>query len=102
MERKRAPVVAEALPLDDHLARRGGCEGCGGRPPFEPALVARHDALDLGLLEHDLRNEDRVGIPGPPPGKIAAALPVPGEERRLHAPDPTFARRRPRLSGPRT
>ena len=66
MEAQRPPVVAEALPLPDRVRRRGGGERRDCRPPLEPGEVARDDAVDLRLLEHDLRDEDRVRVARPP------------------------------------
>ena len=67
VERERAAVVAEALPLDDDVTRRGGRQGCSARPPPEPPLVPRDDTLDLRLLQHHLADEDRVRISRPAP-----------------------------------
>ena len=72
VERKRAPVVAEALPLDDDVGRRCGRERLDGRPSLEPALVAWDDAIDLRLLEHHLRDEDRVRVARSAPRQVAA------------------------------
>ena len=69
------PVVAEPLPFTDHLACRGGGERVDRRPALEPALPARHDALHLRLLRHDLADEDRVRVAGPPPGRSRPCSP---------------------------
>ena len=54
VQRARTSRVAEALPLDEHVAQRRGGTCCGRRPPFEERLPPRHDPVDLGLLEHHL------------------------------------------------
>ena len=78
-------VVAEPLPgADDVAARRRG-QRFGIRPAIEPRQVARDDALDLRLLEHDLGDEDRVRVSRLPPGKLPAVLREPGEQSFLHA-----------------
>ena len=59
---ERAAVVSEPLPRTDHLARRGGGQRCRRRPSLEPVEVARPDALDLRLLQHHLRDENRVRV----------------------------------------
>ena len=101
VQRERAPVVAEALPLADHVAGRGGRERLDGRPALEPALPARHDALHLRLLRHDFRDQDRVRIPGLPPGQIAPVFPEPGQKQLLHAAEPRgAANARRREKGP--
>ena len=77
-------VVPEPLPLADGVRDGGRREGRRGRPPLEPGEVARHDSLDLRLLEHDLADEDRVGIAGASPRKVAPVLAKPGEEQLVH------------------
>ena len=91
VERERAPVVAEPLPLPDHVAGRGRGERLHGRPALEPAPPARHDALDLRLLRHDLADEDRVRIARLPPGQVAAVSAEPGQEKLVHQHEPRSA-----------
>ena len=88
VEVERAPVVAEPLPLADHVRRRSGGERVHRRPALEPALPARHDAVDLRLLRHHLGDEDRVRIAGPPPGQIAPVLAEPRQKQPLHPKQP--------------
>ena len=59
---------------------RSGGEGCDIGEPAEPFVVIRDDSSDLGLLEHELRDEDRVGIDGSAPRKIARVFTVPRKE----------------------
>ena len=73
----RPPVVAQPLPLDDRLGGRGCGQRLDGRPPLEPPLVPGDHPLDLGLLQHHLADEDRVGIPCVPPGEVTAVSGVP-------------------------
>ena len=61
------------------MARR---QRLDGRPAREPRLVARDHAGHLGLLEHDLRDEDRVGVAGAPPRQVAALARVPAQQQR--------------------
>ena len=84
VEVQGAPVVAEALPGADHLRRGRRGKRLHGRPALEPREIARRDALDLGLLEHHLRNEDRVRIPRPAPRQVAAVVREPCEQGSLH------------------
>jgi len=74
---ERAPVVAEPLPLADHVGGRGRSERVDGRPALEPGPPPRHDAVDLRLLCHDFRDQDRVRISRLPPREIARVFPVP-------------------------
>ena len=79
-----APVVAESLPLDDHVRGRRGRERRRGRPALEPPEVARDDAVDLRLLEHHLADKDRVWILRPAPRKVASVPGIPGEKQLAH------------------
>jgi hypothetical protein len=47
--------------------------------------VLGDDAIDLGLLQHDLRDEHAIGRPGVAPGQVAPVARVPGEEPSLEA-----------------
>ena len=84
MQVERAPVVAEPLPLPDHVGGRRGRERSRRRPPLEPGEVARHDALDLRLLEHHLGDEDRVRIARPPPRQVATGSAEPRQQQLVH------------------
>lgn len=44
---------------------------------FEPTIIVRQDGFDLGLLEHELRNRNGIGIAGPSPRQVAVMDPVP-------------------------
>ena len=73
-----ATVVAHAGPEADDV---GGL-GVGQRPErgkrFEEGVVLRDDALDLSLLEHDLRDEDGIRVGDAAPGEDASVARVPG------------------------
>ena len=77
-----AVVVAEALPGLEELGFGGGGEGGeigeGGEEALEAAVLS--DRRDGGLLEHDLGDEDRVGIGGAAPGVVLAVGLEPAEE----------------------
>jgi hypothetical protein len=81
-----APVVAEPLPGADDIGRLGRRERFDARPALEPCEVAGHDALDLRLLQHHLRDEDRVRVARPPPGQVAGFPVEPGQQRGVHGP----------------
>jgi hypothetical protein len=81
---ERAAVVAEPLPRTDDVRSGRGRKNLDRWPALEPSEVARDDARDLGLLEHDLGDEDRVRVARLSPGEVAAAAPVPDEEGTLH------------------
>ena len=46
---------------------------------FHPTFPVRNDCFDLGLLEHDFGNPDRVGIAGAPPGEVAGVFREPSD-----------------------
>jgi len=76
-----ARVIAEALPgVKDLLfgsSRQGGEIG----ETLHPLIIIWEDGGDLRLLEHELGDQDGIGIAGAAPGKIAAVSAVPGAER---------------------
>ena len=76
-----ASVVPEPLPgVENFLFRRGG--NCGKiRETAQPLIIIWDYGGDLSLLEHELRDEDGVGIPAVAPGKIAAVFAVPRKKR---------------------
>jgi len=80
LERDCPAVVSHALPGEEHLA--SGCTGKAleVRKLFEKLPVLHGNPLDLCLLEHDLRDEDPVGVGGAPPGEVAAVGAVVGED----------------------
>lgn len=78
-------VVAQPLPQLQHLPLIGfGEPGQGGKALHEPGEVG-DDRVHPGLLEHGLRDPDRVGFPAAPPGKIAVAPLEPGQEEVIEA-----------------
>ena len=86
MQIQAAAVVAEPLPFPDDVRRRRGRECCHCRPPLQPSEVTRDHALDLRLLQHHFRDEDRVRVVRPPPRQVASVLGEPGEQGGLHRP----------------
>ena len=75
-----AGVIAESLPGVQDLMF-GSCRQGGeiGEAPH-PSIIIRDDGSDLGLLEHELGDEDGVGISGAAPREIATVLAKPGQE----------------------
>ena len=76
-------VVAEALPAPQHVGERRRGETLQVGPGGEPLHEARRHPRHLGLLQHDLADQDRVGVGGVPPGQVAPVLLVPREQPRL-------------------
>ena len=65
----------------ENIRFRGGGESGETAETAKPFMIVRDDGGDLGLLEHELRDEDRVGIGGSAPGEIAGVFAIPGDER---------------------
>ena len=79
-EISRTGIIAEPLPGMENVVLRGRGESGNGGEAAQPFIIIRNDRRDLGLLEHEFGNEDRVGIIGPAPWEIAAIRAVPGEK----------------------
>ena len=80
VEIARAPVIAEPLP---RLADLGGArlgEVDQLRPAGQEPAVEQFHPAHLGLLQHHLRDQDVVRVPGAPPGEIAPVPAEPAEE----------------------
>jgi hypothetical protein len=73
-------VIAQALPLAQHLVFRGGGKGLNGRPSVHKALPVVPALLDLRLLEDDLGEPNGVRVAGLPPRQIATVLTEPLKE----------------------
>jgi hypothetical protein len=80
MKISRSAVIAESLPGVQHFVLRCGGESGKVWEPIQPAIIIRTHGADLGLLKHDLGNEDGVGITGSAPRKIAAVFRVPTQQ----------------------
>ena len=74
-------VVAEPLPGVKDVIFGSGGEGGEIGEAAEPLIIISDDGSYLGLLEHELGDEDGVGIGAMAPGKIAEIFAVPGKER---------------------
>jgi len=53
------------------------------RENLKEALVIGKNRLNAGLLEHELRDHDFIGIPSFPPGEVSFVKGVPAEKRAL-------------------
>lgn len=75
-------VVAEAFPCSKDLLLLGICERFEGGETLNPPLEVGDDRDDLRLLEHELGDEDFVGIEGLSPRQRAGAAREPVDESR--------------------
>src|SRR5450432_537072 len=77
----RARVIAEPAPKRQHI-RLSGCRQRFNRgEACQEPLVIRDHRCRPGLLQHDFGNPYAVRVGGAPPGKIAMAVAVPGEQQ---------------------
>ena len=84
MEVDGAAVVAEAFPRTHDIADRRGGTGRGIGEAVEERLPAGHDARHLGLLQHELADEDGPRITRAPPREVATVGRGPAQEGVLH------------------
>ena len=64
-----ARVVAETLPLANHVVERSGGQHVPRRKPAEPAREVGRNRVGPGLLQHEFRHQDPIGRPGRSPGE---------------------------------
>ena len=74
MHRERPAVIAEALPLVEHVGRVGGGQVGNAGEPCKPTLPAAVHAAHLRLLQHDLADPDLVGVSRAAPRQVAVEL----------------------------
>ena len=76
----RASIVAEALPGMKDLAFRGASQRRESWESAEPLFIIRQNSGDLGLLQHELGDEDRIGIARAAPWKVATMAAIPAQK----------------------
>ena len=77
-----AAVVAQSAPQRHDAVGGGVGEGADGGVSGKEALVVGDDGGDLGLLEHDFREPDAVGVVALPGQVVAAMLFLPVYQAR--------------------
>ncbi len=87
----RSSVVAETRPQGDDVGDGRSSQRHRGRESCEELCIPFDDPVDLGLLEHELADENRPRVAGAPPGQIPARAGEPVEQGSLqistHGPD---------------
>ena len=81
MKIARPIVVTETLPSVQHVGFARFGEGCKIGKSAKPFIIIGNDRRDLRLLEHQLRDQDRVGIVGLPPREVAFVVTIPAKKR---------------------
>ena len=77
MQIARAGVVAKPLPGMKNIVLRRARQRIKIWETAQPLLVIRQNARDLGLLKHELGDEDCVRILSPTPREIAPVFVIP-------------------------
>jgi len=86
VEIARPGVVAETFPRFAHARRMGRGQVADRRVCAEKSLVVAADSVHLGLLEHDLRDQNLVRVPRLAPWEVPAVLPEPAQKASLETP----------------
>jgi len=77
----RPCVITEALPrVEDVIFRSSSQRGEMGKTA-EPLIIIRDNGGNLGLLEHELGDEDGIGIASLAPGEGAPVTAIPTKKR---------------------
>ena len=85
MQIARSGVVTQSLPAVENAGLRSKREGGKIGEAAKPLIVIRKDGGDLGLLKHELGNEDRVGVADPPPRQVAPVSAIPTQKGATEA-----------------
>jgi hypothetical protein len=78
-------VIAESLPRVEDVTFRSPGQGGEIGEAAEPLIIIRDNGGNLSLLEHELRDEDGVGIAGLAPREVAAMAAIPVQQRPAEA-----------------
>ena len=76
-----ARIIAKTLPGVENVRFRGGGKSGDTREAAHPRVIVGQNRRDLGLLEHELGNQNRVWIRGAAPWEIAAFFAIPGKKQ---------------------
>ena len=77
----RPRVITEALPGMENVGFSRAGERTNGGETAELSNIVRDHGCSLGLLEHDLGDQDGVGVVAAAPWESAAVAAIPGEKR---------------------
>ncbi len=76
----RAAVIPEAGPEAQHFFLRRSGERVNVREALQKSFVVRNRRRNTGLLQHDFRKPDVIGIFRPPPRQVALELAKPTKQ----------------------
>ncbi len=76
----RPAVIAQTFPERQNLLFAGGSQRFQGGEARHPALKIGADRVHLGLLQHDLRDPDRIRVWMAAPGQSPGVHGVPGQQ----------------------
>src|SRR6266478_1744175 len=80
LQMARATVIPETRPEEQHFLLRRSGERVNVREALQKSFVVRNGGGDAGLLEHDFRKPDAVGIFRSPPRQVSLELAKPAEQ----------------------
>jgi len=80
-------VIAKSLPRVEDVTFRSPGQGGEIWEAAEPLIIIWDNGGNLSLLEHELRNEDGVGIASLAPGQGAAMAAIPTQKRAMERAD---------------
>ena len=80
-------VIAEALPRVEDVTFRSPRQGGEIWEAAEPLIIIRDNGGNLSLLEHELGDEDGVGIASLAPGESTAMAAIPAKQGGLEVTD---------------
>ena len=83
----RARVVAEPGPFAQDVLFVGAGQRAHVGELHQEALIVRDDRVDLGLLQHRLREPDAIRITGVTPGQVALRALIPRDQLAPHGGD---------------
>src|SRR5262249_3515402 len=72
-------IVAESLPTLTHLMSWRRRQIFESRVPLQEARIELDDARDLGLLEHDFRDQHGIGVANSAPRQLPAMTRIPSQ-----------------------
>lgn len=75
-------VIAEALPRVEDVSFRSPCQGGEIWEAAEPLIIIRDNGGNLSLLEHELGDEDGIGIASLAPGEETTVCMIPTRQGR--------------------
>ena len=78
-----ASIVTKPLPGSKHVGVTTASECREVRKPAKPLIVIRDYSRDLGLLKHELRDNNAIRVASAAPGQVTTVAAIPVEQRAV-------------------